>query len=164
MFCLQVPATVPCGYGRVCVVASRIELTMLAIVPSGNCLAVMAGHSAAVTCGGFFAQGMRRVAPPPLSLTLSAGKRIMSGSEDGTVRLWDPKTGAVTGVLTGSQFHEDAVVSLSASEEAPLLLSGSADMTAKLSHADSLKVLLTLAGHEEVVLATAFCKVYAHIE
>lgn len=115
------------------------------LVPSGRCLAVMAGHSGAVTCGGFFGAG---------------GKRCMSGSEDGTVRLWDPRSGAVAGVFQGPSFHDGPVFALRASNDTPLLLSGGADGTARLLHSDTMKQLHVLKGHEESVEDVAFCESY----
>lgn len=58
------------------------------------CMQVFAGHEGEVTCGGF--EG--------------GGKLLVSGSEDGSVRLWSPKTGSAVHVFSGLGHHEGAPV------------------------------------------------------
>ena len=58
------------------------------------------------------------------------GKRIVSGSDDKTVRLWDADTGQPIGQpLTG---HTDAVYSVAFSPDGTRIVSGSADNTVRL--------------------------------
>lgn len=56
------------------------------IALTGAHVQVFAGHRARCTCGGFSVDG----------------KKVITGSEDGTVRIWNPKTAAVEFVVSGS--------------------------------------------------------------
>ena len=53
-------------------------------MPSGRTENVFSGHTAAVTCGRF----------------LPDGKRLITGSEDGSLIVWDPRTSAVVHKLS----------------------------------------------------------------
>ena len=57
------------------------------------------------------------------------GKRILSGSQDETLKLWDAETGQETLTLKG---HSGAVMSVAFSPDGKRLASASADTTAKL--------------------------------
>lgn len=37
------------------------------------------------------------------------GKKLITASEDGTVRIWNPKTGVADTVISGHNFHEGAI-------------------------------------------------------
>lgn len=54
------------------------------------CCQVLSGHSADVTCGGFTPDG----------------RTIYTGSMDGSLRLWSPKTGECTATVQNHPFHE----------------------------------------------------------
>jgi WD40 repeat protein len=54
---------------------------------------VFSGHSSAVTCGGFSPDG----------------KKVVTGSQDATVRVWDPRTGQTVYLLNGHTFHKEPV-------------------------------------------------------
>ena len=63
------------------------------------------------------------------------GKRIASGSDDNTVRLWDADTGQPVGQpLTG---HTDTVTSVAFSPDGKRIVSGSGDNTVRLWDADT---------------------------
>jgi WD40 repeat protein len=51
-------------------------------------------------------------------------QRIVSGSRDKTLRIWNAKTGATIGTLIG---HEDAVISVAFSPDGQSIVSGSSD-------------------------------------
>src|SRR5437660_1376987 len=60
------------------------------------------------------------------------GKRLASGSEDSTIRLWDVNSGACLCILQG---HNSWVRSLAFSPDGSLLASGSDDSTIRLWNA-----------------------------
>lgn len=51
------------------------------------------GHEQPITCGGFTPDG----------------NMVITGSEDGTVRIWKPKTGELHKKLSGYGFHEEMI-------------------------------------------------------
>ncbi|HEY9600008.1 MAG TPA: WD40 repeat domain-containing protein, partial [Allocoleopsis sp.] len=83
------------------------------------------------------------------------GKRIVSGSGDKTVRLWDATTGKPIGQpLTG---HKDFVYSVAFSPDGKRIVSGSRDKTVRLWDATTGKLIgQPLTGHEEAVSSVAF--------
>ena len=72
------------------------------------------------------------------------GKRIVSGSEDKTVKVWDADKGTETLTLKG---HTDAVNSVAFSADGKRIVSGSEDKTVKVWDADKGTATLTLKGH-----------------
>lgn len=72
-------------------------------------------------------------------------------SEDGTLRIWNPKSGECTDKVKGYGFHEQGIVSLAMHTEKPMCLTGSTDKTACLVHLDTGKsVGRTKAGDDSV--------------
>ncbi|HID68657.1 MAG TPA: WD40 repeat domain-containing protein [Roseibacterium sp.] len=100
-----------------------------------------------------------RIASPDGSVTAVAfspdGQRIVSGSEDGTLRLWDAQTGAPIGEpLRG---HESFVASVAISPDGQRVVSGSWDNTLRLWDAQTGALIgEPLRGHEGVVTSVAF--------
>ncbi|CCA75830.1 hypothetical protein PIIN_09818 [Serendipita indica DSM 11827] len=83
------------------------------------------------------------------------GSRIISGSDDETIRLWDVDTGQPLGEpLRG---HEDSVKAVAISPDGSQIVSGSSDETIRLWDAESGKLLAEpFQGHESVINAVAF--------
>ncbi|KAG8798546.1 hypothetical protein FRC20_007099 [Serendipita sp. 405] len=83
------------------------------------------------------------------------GRRIVSGSEDKTVRLWDVETGQTLGEpLRG---HSGTVWSVAFSPDGGQVVSGSSDKTTRLWDAETGKALgEPLRGHRDVVWSVAF--------
>ncbi|GAJ09300.1 unnamed protein product, partial [marine sediment metagenome] len=81
------------------------------------------------------------------------GKRIVSGSVEGTIKLWDASTGRELMALRG---HSAGVGSPAFSPDGKLIVSGSADKTVKVWDARSGKELMTLSGHSDLVTSVAF--------
>ncbi len=94
---------------------------------------------------------------PVLSgLFSSDGKVICTGSDDGTVFVWNPKTGKAIHHFKGDKFHEGPVTTLAHHPQQPWLLSGSADGQAFLMHTETGKVVTSFKGHKDSVEAVGF--------
>jgi len=80
------------------------------------------------------------------------GKRIVSGSGDRTVKVWDAGTGQEIRSLTG---HAGDVHGVAISADGRRIVSGSGDRTVKVWDAESGQALRTLKGHAAVVFRVA---------
>lgn len=71
---------------------------------------VFTGHSESVTCGQW--------APD--------GKSIVTGSSDGTIMIWDPKTGAAIHKWTqhDGRFHQAPITALAVNKDNTIIASG----------------------------------------
>ena len=78
-----------------------------------KCLETLKGHS----------YGVLSVAYSP------DGKRIISGSADETIKIWDANTGECLKTLEG---HSNGVISVAFSPDGTKIISGSADTTIKI--------------------------------
>ena len=88
------------------------------------------------------------------SVAFSAdGKRIVSGSYDKTVKVWDADKGTETLTLKG---HTQPVSSVAFSADGKRIVSGSYDKTVKVWDADKGTETLSLKGHTEGVTSVAF--------
>ena len=81
------------------------------------------------------------------------GQRLLSGSWDNTLKVWDAATGEALLTLTG---HTSVVNTCTWSPDGQRLLSGSFDNTLKLWDAATGEALLTLTGHTSCVNACAW--------
>ena len=81
------------------------------------------------------------------------GSRIVSGSNDKTVKIWNAATGDVESTLLG---HSGRVTSVAFSVDGSRIVSGSGDKTVKIWNAATGEVENTLLGHSSVVTSVAF--------
>ena len=81
------------------------------------------------------------------------GERICSASADGTLRLWDARSGAELAVLEG---HTSWVVACAFSPDGEQICSRGSDRTLRLWDARSGAELAVLEGHTDTILAYAF--------
>lgn len=108
---------------------------------NGQCMAVFSGHSGSVTCGEFTCDG----------------RRVATGSDDGSLRVWNPKTAASECLIAGHSFHDGPLTSLSCHpSNASLVITGSQDHTARLVNISTGKVVGGLLGHTDSVESVGF--------
>ena len=81
------------------------------------------------------------------------GKKIVSASEDYTVKVWDVQTGECIRTLKG---HEEYVQSAAFSPDGKRIVSASDDETVKVWDAQTGECIRTLEGHENFVNSAAF--------
>ncbi|XP_010691769.2 uncharacterized protein LOC104905024 [Beta vulgaris subsp. vulgaris] len=74
-------------------------------------LNVFCGHAEAVTCGNFTPDG----------------KNICTGSEDATLRLWNPRSGESIRVIRGYPYHSSPLTCLTFTLDSTLALTGAQD-------------------------------------
>jgi predicted NACHT family NTPase len=88
-----------------------------------------------------------------MSVALSAdGRRIVSGSYDKSVRVWDAHSGECLRVLTG---HSSPVMSVALSADGRRIVSGSYDKSVRVWDAHSGECLRVLTGHSNTVWSVA---------
>jgi WD40 repeat protein len=88
------------------------------------------------------------------SVTFSPdGTRLVSGSDDTTIRLWDTATGEELKTLRG---HEGVVRSVTFSPDGTRLASGGYDTTIRLWDTTTGEEVNTFRGHEAYVVSVAF--------
>jgi tetratricopeptide (TPR) repeat protein len=81
------------------------------------------------------------------------GERIVSGSYDSTVKIWNAKTGAEVMTMSG---HTDLVSDVAFSPDGKRFASASSDNTIRICDVATGDELLVLEGHEDEVLSVAF--------
>jgi WD40 repeat protein/serine/threonine protein kinase len=81
------------------------------------------------------------------------GKRIVSGSRDKAVKVWDAQMGAEVMTLYG---HESYVKSVAFSPDGKRIVSGSRDKAVKVWDAQTGAEVMTLYGHESGLRSVAF--------
>ena len=81
------------------------------------------------------------------------GRRVVSGSGDKTVRIWNSMTGEVEAELEG---HTDSVMSVAFSQDGSRVVSGSGDKTVRIWNVMTGEVEAELEGHTDSVTFVAF--------
>jgi WD40 repeat protein len=91
-----------------------------------------AGHQGAVQCVAWY----------------PSSQLVVSGGDDGAVRLWDPRTGEPSRSLTG---HQEPVTGLAISSDGRYLLTGSKDKTVRYWDLQDSRELWKQAAHQSTV-------------
>ncbi|GAB1545461.1 hypothetical protein NUACC21_81370 [Scytonema sp. NUACC21] len=104
--------------------------------PDGKLLRTLTGHS----------DRIRAVVLTP------DGQRLISGSDDNTLKVWDVETGKELCTLTG---HNSPVSAVAVTPDGQRLISASNDKTLKVWDVETGKELRTLTGHSNSVSAVA---------
>jgi ribosome assembly protein SQT1 len=93
-------------------------------IPMKKCLQVFVGHESAVTCGSFSPDG----------------KWALTGSSDGSLRVWAPRTGASKHIF---RFGEAGLtcMSVNGGQDGQLVMVGAEDGQAHICHVGTLKVI-----------------------
>lgn len=81
------------------------------------------------------------------------GKKIVTGSQDGTARVWNADGSGTPVVLRG---HEIDVSSVAFSPDGTRIVTGSGDRTARVWNADGFGTPVVLRGHDANILSVAF--------
>jgi sterol desaturase/sphingolipid hydroxylase (fatty acid hydroxylase superfamily) len=132
LYFLTVPAA-PVPVRPAVAMAPAVRVPPPARVPGQ---AVLAGHTGAV-----------------LAVAVSGdGTRVISGSEDGTVKVWDVATGREVFTLTG---HGRPVCGVTLSPDGSRVISGGHDRTLRVWNAATGKPERALTGHEGPVYSVA---------
>ncbi|XP_068752515.1 NACHT domain- and WD repeat-containing protein 1-like isoform X2 [Montipora capricornis] len=82
-------------------------------------------------------------------------RTLLSGSADGTIRVWDSQTGELHAQL---EDHQGPVTCVRLSPDGTIMASASADKTIRLWRFPAIKCLRILGGHEDRVTCVAFSK------
>jgi WD40 repeat protein len=129
------------GTARVWEASSGKELLSLTNhgteIPSGLIALYRKGHRARVYSAAFSPDG----------------RRIVTGSSQGTAKVWDAASGRELRTLTG---HSDWILSAAFSPDGQRIITGSGYRTAGIWDAASGLELFTLAGHSDEVWSVAF--------
>jgi eukaryotic-like serine/threonine-protein kinase len=96
----------------------------------------------------------RETGEPISSVAVSAdGKRVVSGSDDWTVRVWDVDTGRVSLTLMG---HTEAVTCVGLSPDGKRIASGGRDNVVRVWDAATGRSIVTYRAHSDHVNSVAF--------
>ena len=153
------PSTVPAGFTRKCSFREHKEPGYgIALSPAGDMLALAGARSKSIwlvktgdcTAAKQLLGHDREVGCVAWS---HDGSFVASGSDDTTIRLWDPKDGRLLHVLRG---HEHNVITLACSPDGRTLVSGGFDRQVILWDARSGEKIAILGTHDDAVNSVAY--------
>ncbi|KAI7748224.1 hypothetical protein M8C21_031510 [Ambrosia artemisiifolia] len=79
------------------------------------------------------------------------GKTICTGSDDASLRVWNPSTGKNNHVVKGHYYHTEGLTCLTITADSSLVLTGSKDASVYIVNIATGKVVSSLASHSESV-------------
>lgn len=101
---------------------------------TGEFMMTFTGHAGSVTCGSFTPDGK----------TIVTG----GGEGDGSLRVWDPKSGQALSCVEGPHFHSTGITCLAVHPNGQTVLSGSESGSLKLVSVEHGRVLGSFEGHQ----------------
>ena len=127
----------------------------LTFSPDGKILAISGGHYIYLcnNKSGIYKRALKADTTIFCIAFSPDGKTLAGGGSDGTIHLWDAKTGEQQQNLTG---HKDTVFSLTFSPDGRMLVSGSRNGTIHLWDAKTGEQKQNLTGHTNVVNSVVF--------
>jgi WD40 repeat protein len=138
----------PLGDGQTILTGSGDGTAKLWSIGDGTALQTFKGHERAVSSVAF-----SPACPEGTKCPLGDGQTILTGSWDGTAKLWSVRGGAALHTFEG---HEGFVSGVAFSPDGQTILTGSWDGTTKLWSSSGGAALQTFAGHEDRVNSVAF--------
>lgn len=132
------------GRGQVLLAGSEDATTWMWKLPEGSVMQIFSAHSASVSYGCF-----------------CQGRSVVTASEDGTVRVWNPRAGTVDHCIYAAGNPQDEalpVTCLAPHPAQPIFMFGAAGAL-KVVHAETGRLLAHLPGHEASVESVGFCEV-----
>merc|ERR1712232_658683 len=124
--------------GHAILAGSNDTMAWMWWAPTGKLMQIFAGHAQSVTAGCW---GL-------------GGKVICTGSEDRSVIVWNPRQGTPQQHL--KQLHEGAILTMCSHPEAPLIVTGSEDASARVIQIETGAVVAHLTGHVDSVESVSF--------
>ncbi|KAK9056445.1 hypothetical protein SSX86_023806 [Deinandra increscens subsp. villosa] len=125
-------------------------------------LNTFSGHASTVTCGDFTPDGMFLFFLVVIYLFLFlfgylncfiiySGKTICTGSDDASLRVWNPRTGENIHVVKGHFYHTEGLTCLVITADSSLVLTGSKDGSVHIVNIATGKVVSSLASHTDSI-------------
>ncbi|KEH43596.1 putative transcription factor WD40-like family [Medicago truncatula] len=98
------------------------------------------GHAGSVTCGDFTPDG----------------RTICTGSDDATLRIWNPKSGESIHVVRGHPYHTEGITCLAINSTSTIALTGSVDGSVHIVNITTGRVVSTLPSHSSSIECVGF--------
>ncbi|CAL5209313.1 unnamed protein product [Lathyrus oleraceus] len=98
------------------------------------------GHASSVTCGDFTPDG----------------RIICTGSDDATLRIWNPKSGESIHVVRGHPYHTEGITCLAINSTSTIALTGSQDGSVHFVNITTGRVVSTVPSHSSSIECVGF--------